>query len=279
MIGGLERLGVLGRRVLLKPNVVNNRPPPSTTNPAVIGAVADLIRNAGSADVLVADSSGMIRFPTVENLETTGMRRTAEAAGARVLALEDAPWVGVEPAGAISFPRYFVSKPVYEADVFINVPVVKTHQFAHYSCSLKNLVGIVHPRYRPSFRFLSGRWQEQIAELNLAVHPHLTIADATTVMIAGGPTSGTPAVADAMLISGDRVALDVVAVALIRCYGAWPKLQGMPIWQQRQIVRAGELGLGIKGPAEMELLTASVGGDDQDFQRRVDMIRKDVMQA
>ena len=82
-------------------------------------------------------------------------------------------------------------QPVYESDIFINVPVIKTHQFAHYSCSLKNLVGIVHPRYRPSIRFFSGQWHERIAELNLAVHPHLTIADGTTMMIAGGPTSGT----------------------------------------------------------------------------------------
>src|SRR5207245_8491732 len=69
---------------------------------------------------------------------------------------------------------------------------------------LKNLVGIIHPRYRPSVSFLSPDWHVRIAELNLAVHPHLTIADGTTLMIAGGPTSGTPAQADILLLRSEE---------------------------------------------------------------------------
>ena len=165
MLGGIERLEPRGKRVLVKPNVVNDRPPPATTSPPVIAAVVRKVRAAGAAEVIVADSSGIIRFPTAANLEATGVRAAAESAGARVLALEDEPWVRVEPAAATSLPRYYVSKPVYQADLFINLPVVKTHRFTHYSCSLKNLVGIVHPRYRPSVSFLAGDWHERIAEL------------------------------------------------------------------------------------------------------------------
>jgi uncharacterized protein (DUF362 family) len=124
---------------------------------------------------------------------------------------------------------------------------------------------------------LSGQWHEQIAELNLAVHPHLTIADATTLMIAGGPTSGTPAQADVLLLSGDRVALDAVAVALIRSYGAWPKVQEKTIWAQRQIKRAGELGLGITGPSQMDLLVQSLEPNDDEFRRRADAVRRDLL--
>jgi len=276
LLGGMTPFALAGKRVLVKPNVVNNRPPPSTTSPEVINAVVRLIQKAGG-QVTVADSSGMLRFPTSENLSKTGVRHAAESAGARVLALEEHPWVRVEPPLAAVSRSYLVSRPVYEADIFVNLPVVKTHQFAHYSCSLKNLVGIVHPRYRPSIRFLSGQWHERIAELNLAVHPHLTIADATTMMIAGGPTSGTPAQANVLLLSGDRVALDAVAVALIRSYGAWPKVQGKTVWAQRQIKRAGELGLGVKGPNQMELLVRSLEPQDGEFARRAETVRRDLM--
>ncbi|MGH7165599.1 MAG: DUF362 domain-containing protein [Nitrospiraceae bacterium] len=278
LIGGIGRLGIAKKRVLIKPNVVNDRPPPSTTSPAVVAAVVRAVRDAGAADVRVADSSGMIRFPTSENLIATGVRQAAESAGADVLALEDQPWVRVEPAGAKALPRYYISKPVYEADVFISLPVVKTHRFAHYSCSLKNLVGITHPRYRPSLSFLSGDWHERIAELNLACHPHLTIADGTTVMIAGGPTSGTPARADLLLLSGDRVALDAVAVALVRSFGAWPQLMERGVWEQRQIRRAVELKLGVSGPDQIELVARSVTGSDPDFDKLVDAIRRDLAQ-
>lgn len=279
VLGGLDRLGLSGKRVLIKPNVVNDRPPPSTTNPQVIAAVVRQVREAGAADVVVADSSGMIRFPTSENLSSTGVQRAAEAAGARVLALEEEPWVRVEPPGAAVLSRFYVSKPVYEAEVFINLPVVKTHRFAHYSCSLKNLVGITHPRYRPSLSFLSGDWHERIAELNLAAHPHLTIADGTTIMIAGGPTSGTAAPANVLLLSGDRIALDAVAVALIRSYGAWPKVGGKTVWEQRQLRRAIELGLGVRGPEQMELVTRSLRQGDASFEQLAKTIRRDVFQS
>lgn len=279
LLGGLNRLALSGRRVLIKPNVVNNRPPPSTTSPEVIEAVVRQVREAGAADVVVADSSGMIRFPTSENLSSTGVQRAAVAAGARVLALEEEPWIRIEPPGAAVLRRYYVSKPVYEADVFINLPVVKTHRFAHYSCSLKNLVGITHPRYRPSLSFLSGDWHERIAELNLAVHPHLTIADGTTIMIAGGPTSGTAARANVLLLSGDRIALDAVAIALIRSYGAWPKVGGKTVWEQRQLRRAIELGLGASGPEQMELVAQSLLPEDASFARLAETIREDVFQS
>jgi uncharacterized protein (DUF362 family) len=276
LLGGLGALSLSGKSVLVKPNVVNNRPPPSTTSSLLVAAVVHMVKNAGGV-VTVADSSGMLRFPTSDNLSETGIREAAESAGAQVLSLEAQPWVRVEPSLASVSPTYLVSKPVYEADVFLNLPVVKTHQFAHYSCSLKNLVGIVHPRNRPSLRFLSGQWHEQIAELNLAVHPQLTIADASTMMIAGGPTSGTPAQANVLLLSGDRVALDAVAVALIRSYGAWPKVQGYPIWTQRQIKRAGELGLGVTGPNQIELLMTSLEPQNDEFRRRADTMRRDLM--
>ena len=196
LLGGLDRLPLAGTRVLLKPNVVNDRPPPATTSPALVAAAVAMARSAGAADVTVGDSSGIIRFPTSGNLKATGIQAAAEQAGARVRSLDEAtpqPWVRVEPPQAKALPTFYVSRLAYEADVLINLPVIKTHRFAHYSCCLKNLVGLAHPRNRPSVTFLMGDWHERIAELNLAVPPQLHIADGTTVMIAGGPTSGTAA--------------------------------------------------------------------------------------
>ena len=171
-----------------------------------------------------------------------------------MLALEDEEWVVVQPPQASIMQRYLVSKPVYEAEILINVPVVKTHRFAEFSCALKNLVGVVHPRHRPSLAFLSGHWHERIAELNLSVHPVLHVADATTIMIDGGPTTGTAVQSNVILVSGDRVALDVVALALLRSYGAWLKDPTLRVWDQRQIKRAGELGLGVRDPRQVVLV-------------------------
>src|SRR2546430_16617097 len=64
LIGGLGRLDFHGKRVLIKPNVVNDRPPPSTTNPRAVAAVARLVREAGAPAFTVFRSSGVIRVPS-----------------------------------------------------------------------------------------------------------------------------------------------------------------------------------------------------------------------
>lgn len=277
LLGEVDRLGLRGNRVLLKPNVLNDRPPPSTTNPQVVAAMAELVKRSGAAEVLVADGSGIIRLPTSANLTSTGMRSAAEAAGARVLALEDEPWVRLEPPDAKALKQFYFSRPVYEADMVINMPVIKTHRFAEFSCSLKNFVGAVHPRYRPSVTFWTGDWHERIAEVNLAVHPTLTVADGTTTMIEGGPTSGTAAKTDLLICSGDRVAVDLVAIALLRSFGTWPKLQGKRIGDQRQIKRAAALGLGVGSGRDVEVVSDAVDTAPPAFIQLVEHIRRDLL--
>lgn len=277
LLGGVDRLGMRGKRVLLKPNVLNDRPPPSTTNPSVIAAMAEIVKANGAAEVVVADGSGIIRLPTSANLISTGIRAAAETAGARVLALEDEPWVRLEPPEAKALTQFYFSQPVYAADLVINMPVIKTHRFAEFSCSLKNFVGAVHPRYRPSVTFWTGDWHERIAEINLAVHPMLTVADGTTTMIEGGPTSGTPAQTDLLICSGDRVAVDLTAIALLRSFGTWPKLQGRRIGDQRQIKRATALGLGVGSGREIELVSEAVDPAPPAFTLLVEHIRRELL--
>ncbi|MBA2485666.1 MAG: DUF362 domain-containing protein [Nitrospira sp.] len=276
LLGGIDRLGVRGKRILLKPNVLNDRPPPSTTNPKVVGAMAEMAKASGAAEVVVADGSGIIRLPTSANMTSTGIRAVAETVGARVLALEDEPWVRLEPPQAKALTQFYFSRPVYEADIVINMPVIKTHRFAEFSCSLKNFVGALHPRYRPSVTFWTGDWHERIAELNLAVHPTLTVADGTTTMIEGGPTSGTAAQTDLLLCSGDRVAIDLVAIALLRSFGTWPKLQGGRIEDQRQIKRAAALGLGVGSGRDIEVVSEAVDPAPPAFIQLVEHIRRDL---
>jgi len=80
------------------------------------------------------------------------------------------------------------------------------------------------------------------------------------------------------LLSGDRIALDAVAVALIRTFGAWPKVTDTGVWEQRQIKRAIELGLGVSGPGGLELVSRSLSGPDPAFDQLVGKIRKDVFE-
>jgi uncharacterized protein (DUF362 family) len=273
LIGGVDRLAVRGKTVLVKPNVVSSDPPPTTTNPAVVAAVVRLLIDAGARRVIVGEMSGLARLPTSRNLEETGVAKAARDAGADVITFDDGEWIEIEPPEGRLVKRIHVAKPVYDADIFVNVPVVKTHAYAGYSICLKNLVGITHPRYRP-YRINASKWEELVAEMNLAAHPVVNVVDATTCMIAGGPVGGTAATTNVIMASGDRVAADVVGLALISHFGQWEKVASQGVWEQRQIRHAQALGVGLADPSRLALITRSLPGDSADFNRLLDTVHR-----
>jgi uncharacterized protein (DUF362 family) len=275
LIGGLDRLTVRGKTVLVKPNVVSDQPPPATTNPEVVRAVVRLFKAAGAGRVLVGDMSAIMTLPTARNMERTGIAAAAREAGADVINFDDAEWIELKPPGAWLTPSVHVAKPVYEADLLVNVPVVKTHRNATCSICLKNLVGVTHPRYRP-YRVNPAKWEEVVAELNLAVHPTLNIVDATTIMVAGGPWEGPSERTNLILASGDRIAADLTGLALIKRFGRWDAVSQVPVWQQRQITHAQALGLGVRHRDQIRLVPARLQGDRRQFDALVDGLRKEI---
>ena len=87
MIGGLEKMGVKGSTVLVKPNVVSGEPSPATTSPEVVKAIVKLLRDAGAKKVYVGDMSALLTLPTRRNMEKTGILRATQEAGAEALRL------------------------------------------------------------------------------------------------------------------------------------------------------------------------------------------------
>lgn len=271
MIGGLGRLEVAGKTVLVKPNVVTASPPPVTTNPEVVGSVVSLLKEAGAKRVIVGDSSAFIALPTKDNMKRTGIAEAAEGAGAEVAFLEDEEWVRVRPPGLKYIDEFRVSRLAVEADLYVSVPVVKTHRYATYSLALKNTLGIIHPANRPSLH-ASKFWEEIVAEINSAVRPHLIVIDGTKSMIAGGPLSGEEAETKMVIATGDLLAADLFGLALISSFGRWAQVTHRSIWDQRQVRRAIELGLGVDAPDKIDIRAHSYDGAG-DFRERMQQVR------
>lgn len=244
LIGGFERLAVRGKTVLVKPNVVSGSPNPTTTNPEVVAGVVKILYEEGAREVVVGDMSALLRRFTLRNMGKNGIRRAAEAAGARVVAFEDYGWVEVDLPGALYVKKALVTEWLYRADLVVNLPVIKTHRSAGYSICLKNFIGCTHLSQRP-YLIDAGHWEELVAEFNIACRPDLNIVDGTVSMIEGGPWEGTPADTGVIIASGDRVAADIVGLGVIRSFGSWEMVTRTGVWEQPQIRRAVELGLGM----------------------------------
>lgn len=274
MIGGLEKLQLAGTHVLLKPNVVGGDAPPITTDPRVIAALGRMVRGQRPGSLAVGDMSALMALPTRRHLEQTGMAKTARAIAADILAFDEGEWVEVHRPTLAYTKTVYVAKAVYEAQRLISVPVIKTHRHASFSCALKNTVGCVHGKNKP-WMYGSG-WEAAVAELNTAVRPHLYVVDGLQSLVHGGPWAGEAVPTQVILASGDPIATDVVALGLIKSFGRWDLVTTKGVWEQVQIQRAMALGLGARGPAEVELATADLSGGSRDFDALIAAIRRDV---
>jgi len=276
LIGGMEKLNVQGKSILLKPNILDGSPPPTTTNPKVIRAVAKILYESGARQVLVGDMSGFFKLPTRKNMDITFVKMVAEEVEATLVPFDEMGWVSIEIPQGQFLKRVYVAEALFQVDRIINLPVIKTHGSSTYSIALKNFVGATHFRQRP-YLVDRAHWEEVIAELNLAYTPDLNIVDGTRVMVEGGPWKGRAVDANLIIATGDRIAADVVGLGVLKYYSPLPQIKGVDVWEQRQVKRAIELGLGVKREDEIELLERDLEPNIPGFKGVIETVRKAVL--
>lgn len=272
LIGGLNKLDVRGKTILVKPNVVSGKPPPVTTNPEVVEAVVKLLYDAGAGKVYVGDMSALVTLATsstLRHMEKNGIRAAAERGGAEVVGFEEHGWVEVPLAEASYLDKALVTEWLFKVDLVVNLPVIKTHRSASYSICLKNFIGCTHLRQRP-YLLDASHWEELVAEFNLAFRPALHIVDGTVAMVEGGPWEGAPSPTGLIIASGDPVAADIVGLGIIRSHERWEMVTGKEVWQQTQIRHALALGLG-RGRG---LITLRTDGEGERFTELAARVRE-----
>jgi uncharacterized protein (DUF362 family) len=88
------------------------------------------------------------------------------------------------------------------------------------------------------------------------------VLDGVDAFIDGGPHVGTRVKANVIIAGNDRVAIDAVGVAILRILGTTPEVSRGKIFEQDQIKRAAELGIGVKGASEIEVVTGDKESED-----------------
>ena len=87
------------------------------------------------------------------------------------------------------------------------------------------------------------------------LQPDLVIMDGVEAFVNGGPAKGKVVSPSVVLASNDPVAIDAVGVALLRLLGTTPQVSRGKVFEQEQIARAVELGLGINSPERIKIVT------------------------
>ena len=194
-------------------------------------------------------------------MEQKGIFPLAKELGIEVVNLQELGaegWVHVKPNDSHWQNGFHFARIYLEAETIVQTCCLKTHGYGgHFTLSLKNSVGMVPRTGYPYMGELhSSRYPRQmIAEINTAYNPDLIVLDGVEAFVDGGPHMGTRKNANVILGGTDRVAIDAVGVAILRLLGTTPEVSKGKIFEQDQIKRAAELGLGVKSAKEIEIVT------------------------
>ena len=123
--------------------------------------------------------------------------------------------------------------------------------------SLKLAVGVTEKNIRMGeMHRNTEHMRHMIAELHQAFKPHLIVMDGMEIFVDGGPMSGKLVNAGIVVAGTDRIAIDAVGLAVLKHHGSNNAIMSKKIFEQEQIARAVELGLGAKTPDQIEIVTA-----------------------
>jgi uncharacterized protein (DUF362 family) len=276
-------LGALqGKDLFLKPNFNSADTPPGSTHNDTLSALVTELQAANVGRIIVGDRSGMGSTRRVmQQKEIFGM---ADELGFETLVFDE---LGADDWEMVQVPDghwdrgFAVPRPVLQADGIVQTCCLKTHRFGgHFTLSLKNSVGLAAKRVPgESYNYMnelhnSRHQRRMIAEINAAYEPDLILLDGVEAFVSGGPDKGEQVSAEVILVGVDRVAVDAVGVAILRHLGTTPAVSRGSIFEQEQIARAVELGLGVSRPEAIELVA-----DDPDSQDYAAQIQEILLQG
>ncbi|MFZ1289978.1 MAG: DUF362 domain-containing protein [Melioribacteraceae bacterium] len=217
-LGGMKNFVKKNQKVVIKPNIGWDTIPEraANTNPKLITQIVKHCFDAGAKDVYVFDH-------TCDNwnkcYSNSGIEKAAKDAGAKVVpGNSESYYQEVEIKNGKSLKSTSVHELILESDVFINVPILKSHSSAELTIAMKNLMGNVWDR---------GFWHRNnlhqcIADYSTFRKPDLNIVDAYFVMKKNGPRGVS--VDDVITLKSQIISTDIVAAdsAAAKLFGKEP---------------------------------------------------------
>jgi len=259
----LEFAPVKNKHVFIKPNFNTADPPPGSTHNDTLSQLIHEMRDRGASSITVGDRSGPAETKKV--LEDKGIFELAKKLDFKIINFEELlekDWVHFNPPGSHWKNGFYLPRPVVEAEYLVSLCCLKTHQYGGiFTMSLKLSVGLT-PKKLMGELHSSPDMRKMIAELNQPYTPRLVVMDGMEVFVDGGPMKGTVKNANVIVAGCDRVAMDAVGVAILKELGSTENIMGREIFEQEQIKRAAELGLGISAPGQIELITPDKASSD-----------------
>jgi uncharacterized protein (DUF362 family) len=225
----------------------------SNTSPEILDAVCALVKDR-TPHVVVGESNGM-RYDTEAAFEVSGYYPILEKHGVRAMNFSKDEWV---ETGKELIRGWGLPKTLLEADVFITLPVLKTHATTVFTGALKNQFGC-YPQHNRIL--LHPKLDKVLVLINKILQPKIAIMDGIIAMEGRGPINGKPRRFDTILGSTDPVALDATAMRVV----------GIDPTTSRHVRWASRDGLGEIDPSRIE-----IDGDFDAFKTEFEPAERDL---
>lgn len=220
-----------GSRILLKPNLNSymNALTGNTTDLRLLAAVIGFLKEAGYRRITIGEgtNSGFYRS-RISVIERLKIDRLAAHFG---VAVKDLNYAEPFPVAFEKGVTAQIARDCVEADLFINLPKLKTHFENGMSVCLKNLMGCLvgQENKKKTHQALAAN----ILCINRAVKPHLHLVDAVIAMEGLGPTRGTPLKTGMLFAGTDPLLIDLVCA----------RFASFDYWKVRTLAEAERRGL------------------------------------
>ncbi|MCD6201248.1 MAG: DUF362 domain-containing protein [Bacteroidales bacterium] len=213
-MGGMGHFVKKGQKVVVKPNIGWDVPPEraANTNPLLIKRIVQHCYQAGAKEVLAFDNTC---DAWTKCYKDSGIEKYVKSAGGKMVpGNTEGFYQEIELTQGKRLKKVKVHELVLDADVFIDVPVLKSHDAAKLTISMKNLMGVIWDR-----RY----WHRN--DLNQCIadyatysrKPDLVVVDAYNVMMKNGPrgvSKSDVVKMKAQIVTTDMVAADAAAAKM-----------------------------------------------------------------
>jgi uncharacterized protein (DUF362 family) len=215
---GLATDSIRGKRVLLKPNMVEptRDAPHMTTHPAIVLAAAEVFRGWG-AMVSVGEGPGHVRDTDLALVES-GVGEALDSAKLPFADLNYQEVARMPNRGRRSRLDYFYfPQAVAEADLIVSLPKMKTHHWVGVTAAMKNLYGTIPGckyGWPKNVLHYSGIPQT-VYDINASLPRAIAIVDGIDCMEGDGPIMGTLRRMGLVLVGTCPAAVDATACRLM----------------------------------------------------------------
>lgn len=212
-----------GMIVFLKTNALSPHPANKaiTTHPEVVRAVIRYFKKY-DVRIIVGDNPATKDMKMV--YKVNGTLSVVEEEGVELAANSELKVI--ESDNYKRYKEFNVSKQIVEADILVNLPKLKTHGLAYFTGAEKNLFGTIYGLEKAQWHVKSStplEFGEAMADLYSAIKKEMrnkvliNLMDGIEGLEGEGPsTGGSKKEANVLLSSKDAVALDRVAMEIVK---------------------------------------------------------------